>query len=64
MSETTIRIPGAIGRRAWAVAWMRCTRMRYLGDTVGETEITFRKAAHARDVLKLQMRDMAEGLTS
>jgi hypothetical protein len=60
----TIRIPGAMGPRAWAFAFQVAERMRWLGEVVGEHEIVCRKPRHARDIEKLQVRDRVEGLVS
>lgn len=59
----TVRTPGPLGRRAHAFALIVATRLRWLGTAVGMHEITFRKARHARDFVRLQARDEMEGLT-
>lgn len=58
----TLTIPGPMGPRAWAFAFKVATRMRWLGDALGEHEITVTKERHARDIAKLQKRDVEEGL--
>jgi hypothetical protein len=50
------------GRRASSFAIQVAERFRYLGDAIGEYEITFTKTRHARNMLKLQERDMREGV--
>ena len=57
----TVRVPSPLGPRAFSFALQVAERIRYLGDGERAHEVTFRKARHARNMVALQAKDLAEG---